>query len=92
MTQSWRCKPPVRYNKFDVPIFMFQEGEDAHAGEIFAELAKVTKGAHAKFDANAAPTLGDLLKAVAVYATCGLKALTNQNSEAPGLLIGQLRH
>jgi hypothetical protein len=74
----------------NVPAFVFQEGGDAHAGEIFNETAKITKGAFAKFDASSAKTLSDLLQAVAVFAAGGLKALTSQNSEAAKLLLTKL--
>jgi hypothetical protein len=47
--------------ELNVPAFFFQEGDDAHTGGIFAELAKITKGAYATFDASAAQTLGDLV-------------------------------
>jgi hypothetical protein len=71
----------------DVPVFLFQEGEDPAVRDIFATIANLTKGAHVTFNANSAVTLADLLKAVAAFAAGGTKALANQNSEAARLLL-----
>jgi hypothetical protein len=75
----------------DVPLFVFQEGEDEAVREVFAQIAKLTKGAHAEFNANSAVSLAELLKAVAAFATGGVKALTDQNSAAARLLLTQIR-
>ena len=72
-----------------VRLFMFQEGQDAAVERAFRELARLTGGAYARFDPNAADQLRQLLKAVAVYAAGGLAAL--KKSAAPPLLIEQLR-
>ena len=40
-----------------VPVFMFQEGDDPHIAEIYAEIARITGGAHCKFDTTAARLL-----------------------------------
>jgi hypothetical protein len=74
-----------------VPVFMFQEGADEHVGKIYAELARITGGAHVKFDADAAQRLADLLKAVAAFATGGIRALADQKTEASKLLLTQVR-
>lgn len=74
-----------------VPVFMFQEGSNRSVAEIYAEIARITGGAVAKFDANAGQRLADLLRAVAVFATGGVKALVNQNSDAARLLLTQLK-
>jgi hypothetical protein len=75
------------------PVFVFQEGDDARAAAIFAELARITGGAVASFDANAAQRLADLLKAAATFAAGGMAALAlaAQKSEAATLLLGQLK-
>jgi hypothetical protein len=73
-----------------VPCFLFQEGDDQSVGKIYAELARITGGAHCKFDAGAAQRLADLLKAVATFATGGIKALADQKSEAARLLLTQI--
>jgi hypothetical protein len=73
-----------------VPAFLFQEGDDDRITRIYAEIARITGGATAKFDTGAAQRLADLLKAVAVFATGGMKALANQNSDAARLLLTQI--
>jgi hypothetical protein len=70
---------------------MFQEGDDPHVAEIYAEIAKLTGGAHCKFDAAAPQRLADLLKAVAAFATGGIRALADQKTEAAKLLLTQIR-
>jgi hypothetical protein len=75
----------------ELPLFLFQEGNDQRVGRIYAELAAITKGAFCKFDSGAAQRLADLLKAVAAFAAGGVKALANQNTEAARLLLTQVR-
>ncbi|MFV0296767.1 MAG: VWA domain-containing protein [Hyphomicrobiaceae bacterium] len=58
-----------------VPVFLFQEGRDEAAGRAFREIARLTRGAWCLFDAGAADQLRELLRAVAVYAAGGFKAL-----------------
>ena len=73
-----------------VKVFIFQEGRDPAAERGFREIARLTGGAYARFDPNAAGQLAKLLRAAAVYAAGGLKAL--QNSAAGSrLLLEQLR-
>jgi hypothetical protein len=74
-----------------LPAFMFQEGGDEHVGRIYAEIARITGGAHCQFDSSAAQRLSDLLKAVAAFAAGGVQALTAQKSEAARLLLTQLK-
>jgi hypothetical protein len=76
--------------ELSVPVFMFQEGEDPHVGEIYATIADITKGAVAKFDSSSAHRLAELLRAVAVFAAGGTKALANEKSEAARLLLTQV--
>jgi orotidine-5'-phosphate decarboxylase len=58
-----------------VPVFLFQEGDDPRAMRAFREIARLTRGAHCRFDAGSSRQLRELLTAVAVYATGGRKAL-----------------
>ena len=74
-----------------VPIFVFQEGRDLQAEQIFRELAQITRGAFHKFDQGSARQLGELLRAVALFATGGIAALERQGSAAARLLLGQIR-
>ena len=78
-----------------VPAFMFQEGHDGNAGLAFAEIARLTRGAHCRFDVGSAKQLKDLLTAVAVYAAGGHKALLALSQGATGsgarLLLTQMQ-
>lgn len=58
-----------------IPVFLFQEGYDPAASAAFAEIARLSRGAHCRFDAGAASQLRELLTAVAVYASGGRRAL-----------------
>lgn len=58
-----------------VPVFLFQEGRDAAAERAFREIARLTNGAHCRFEAGAAAELRALLEAVAVFASGGRAAL-----------------
>jgi hypothetical protein len=73
-----------------VKLFIFQEGRDQTVERGFRELARLTGGAYARFDPNAAGQLAQLLRAAAIYAAGGLKAL-QKSAAAPRLLLEQLR-
>lgn len=76
------------------PVFLFQEGENARAAQAFAEIARLTRGAHCRFDAGSARQLRELLTAVAVYAAGGRKALEALRLRGQGgarLLLEQLK-
>jgi hypothetical protein len=74
-----------------VPVFMFHEGDEDRVAGVYAEIARITGGAAAKFDSTAAQRLADLLKAVAAFATGGLKALAAQKTDAATLLLTQMK-
>ena len=69
-----------------VPAFMFQEGGDPDARLGFREIARLTRGAYCSFDAGSAHQLGELLRAVAVYAVGGRSALTEFSKRHGGLI------
>ena len=89
------------------PWFLFQEGDalamplDLHGmpidappqkvERIFREIARLTNGAYARFNAGAARELGELLRAVAAFATGGLQALENLRSDSARKLLGQMK-
>jgi hypothetical protein len=77
-----------------VPMFLFQEGREPKAERTFKEIARLTRGAYCHFDAGSARQLRELLKAVAVYATGGHKALKDYGaatkSDAAVRLLEQL--
>jgi hypothetical protein len=72
-------------------MFIFQEGRDANVEAGFRELARLTGGAYARFDTNAAGQLAQLLRAAAIYAAGGLKALEKRGSATDRLLLAQMR-
>jgi hypothetical protein len=77
-----------------VPMFLFQEGHDRAARTAFAEMARITKGAHCSFDQGSAAQLRALLEAVAVYAAGGRAALqdmSDRGGQGARLLIEQMK-
>lgn len=77
-----------------VPAFVFQEGGDPAARPAFQEIARLTSGAYARFDAASAKVLRDLLMGAAIYAAGGRKALAafaKHAGEEVALLTHQLR-
>jgi len=60
-----------------MPAFVFQEGHDPVAEQAFREIARLTRGAYCRFDLSAAHELAELLRAAAVYAAGGVKALAD---------------
>ena len=74
-----------------IPAFVFQEGHDPVAENAFREIARLTRGAYCRFDLSAAHELAELLRAAAVYAAGGVKALTAQRSEGARKLLAQMR-
>jgi hypothetical protein len=77
-----------------VSAFMFQEGADRVAERAFREIARLTRGAYFRFDVGAAHQLAELLRAAAVYAAGGMRALSDLSAgrSAAGLkLLEQLK-
>ena len=78
----------------NVPLFMFQERNDPVAMTAFKELSRLSGGAYFQFDSASADQLKDLLRAVAIYAAGGLKALQKfsaASSSGVKLIEQQLR-
>ena len=73
------------------PAFLFQEGGDPIAEFAFRQIAKITNGAYCPFDSASAQTLRELLRAVAVFAAGGRKALENLASNEGGAVL-QIAH
>jgi hypothetical protein len=74
--------------------FFFQEGHNPEAERAFRHLARLTDGAHCRFDANSPQQLRDLLGAVAAYAAGGRQALADlsqRSSREVRLLASQVR-
>ncbi len=77
-----------------VPLFIFQDGDDAVAARAFAHMAKLSGGAHCRFDAASANELGELLAAVASFASGGkpaLKAIAANKGARVAALLEQLK-
>jgi hypothetical protein len=87
------CKAAGELALLGVPVFMFQEGDDAIAEPAFREIARLSRGAYCRFAPGAAQELTELLRAVAAYAAGGLKALADasRRSGATQKLLQQLR-
>ena len=75
--------------------FMFHEGRDRAAERCFREIARLTGGAYAAFNASAPGVLGGLLAAAAAYAAGGAQGLEAQirsaDPAAAKLLLSQIR-
>lgn len=77
-----------------VKAFMFQEGNDSVTQRAYREIARLSGGAYATFDASAPRRLAELLSAVAAYAAGGRIALEQraaQGEDAARLLLSQMR-
>jgi hypothetical protein len=85
------CRLAGELGLLGVPIFIFQEGHDRNAELAFRQIAKLSKGAHCRFDANSAEQLRELLNAVAVYAAGGKNALERFSRLRGGMSLGLLR-
>ncbi len=76
-----------------VKAFMFQEGQDSAAQQAYREIARLTGGAYAAFDATAPRRLAELLAAAAAYAVGGRRELERRADEGEGaarLLLSQI--
>lgn len=69
------CNKAGELGLLGVPVFIFHEGMDPTAASAFRHITKLTRGAYCRFDATSAKQLRDLLRAVAVYAAGGRRAL-----------------
>jgi len=79
------CHQAGQLGLLGVPAFVFQEGRDPDAALGFREIARLTRGAYCAFDIGSARQLRELLRAVAVYATGGRRALENLSEHHGGL-------
>lgn len=61
----------------NIRLFMFQERGDPVARQAYLEMSRLSGGAYCQFDAASADQLKDLLRAVAIYAAGGMKALAD---------------
>ncbi len=86
------CQLAGELGLLGVPVFLFQEGNDSTALRGFKQIARLSHGAHCHFDINSPRQLGELLSAVAVYASGGPRALEHygRHSDAIKRLSHQL--
>jgi hypothetical protein len=70
-----------------LPAFVFQEGGDPQAERCFRQIANLSGGAYAPFDAKSPQVLRDLLSAVAVYAAGGRQALAQFGHARGGAVL-----
>ncbi|MDD9909864.1 MAG: VWA domain-containing protein [Ahrensia sp.] len=84
------CQKAGEIGLLGVPCFMFLEGRDAAAERAFREIARLTKGAFARFDSGAAAHLATLLAAVAQFASGGRAALERSATPEARKLLEQL--
>jgi hypothetical protein len=75
----------------NTPVFALQEGHDPPAETTFRQIAKLSGGVYARFDAGAAKQLGELLKGAAAFAAGGIKALEDRKDASSRLLLSQLK-
>jgi hypothetical protein len=76
-----------------VKAFMFHEGNNPMARAAFREIARLTGGAYAAFDASAPRRLAELLGAAAAYAVGGRPELERRAIQGEGaaqLLLSQM--
>ncbi|KMO18576.1 hypothetical protein [Methylobacterium platani] len=74
-----------------LPAFCFHEGPDPAVAQGFAEVARLSGGAAARFDFSAPGVLAALLRAAAIYASRGLDGLrlaAHEDAAARRLLAG----
>ncbi|HTO67505.1 MAG TPA: VWA domain-containing protein [Bradyrhizobium sp.] len=87
------CAKAGELGMLKVPVFLFQEGDDAVAEQAFREIARLSGGAWCRFDPGAATQLRELLRAAAAYAAGGRDALKRLSAREGGAakLLGQLK-
>jgi len=73
------------------PVFAFHEGEEPASAAGFRQIAQLSGGAFAPFDAGSADALRDLLRAVAVFAAGGRAGLAALPGPAARGIVAQLR-
>ncbi|WP_416898718.1 MAG: hypothetical protein ACMVY4_03020 [Minwuia sp.] len=83
------CDKAGQLGLLKTPLFMFHEGGEPLAAGTFRQMAKLSGGAYCPFNAASAEALKELLRAVAVFAAGGRKALADRSKgsrQVAGLL------
>ncbi len=87
------CQQAGEIGLLGTPLFMFLEGNDVGAEKAFREMARLGGGAFHQFDSSSPGVLGELLAAVAAYASGGRAAMAQLQStgnRSSHLLLQQL--
>ena len=77
------CQLAGELGLLGVPVFVFQEGGNIAAQQIFQQISQLSGGAYCPFNEHSADLLADLLAAVAVYAAGGYRALEDFSRHKP---------
>jgi hypothetical protein len=85
------AREAAELGRLGIPAFMFQEGRDSEAEQVFRNIASLTKGAYCRFNSGAARELAELLRAVAVYAAGGMTALAARRDAGAVKLLSQMK-
>jgi hypothetical protein len=67
--------PATELGQAQVPVFLFQEGNDARTERAFREIARLSGGVWAPFDAGSAKRLGELMRVAAQFSAGNTKAI-----------------
>jgi hypothetical protein len=81
------CHRAGQLGVLGLPAFLFHEGRDPLAEAAFQQMARLSGGACCPFDAGSARQLRELLRAVAVYAAGGQRALEDYSRRAGGEVL-----
>lgn len=73
-----------------LPLLLFQEGYDPIVKHCFAEMARLSGGAHLRFNQSSARRLRECLQAAAAFAGGGVAALKSLRHETASELLLQL--
>ena len=87
------CYLAGKFGVFNIPIFMFQEGNSNAVMSTFKQVALLSGGAYAPFNSGSVKELQDLLSSVAVFVAGGHKALEKfeKSDRSRKILTLQLR-
>lgn len=75
---------------FRLPFFVFQEGHDPVAAQVFRDIARITGGAHMPFAPGSAARLRELFGVVARYAAEGRAGVRELPHAAAQAVLAQL--
>lgn len=85
------CQQAGQLGLMGLPLLIFQEGSDSRVETVFRQLARLSRGAYARFDAASADTLAELLHAARVFAAEGTTGLERLDRPTARQLLKQLR-